>query len=117
MFKLWRSHNHLAASRETWTAAERMAMFWAKLIGVVVQHWLLLTSTWSNPRRSHWKAARIIREWIVSLTGALNDIDDLIRTLEAMTATIAAVANQKPGKKDPRSFQLLLNPELLDWNS
>jgi Transposase DDE domain len=116
MFKLWKSHNHLAASRATWTAVERMAVFWAKLIGVILQHWLLLTSTWSNPRRSPWKAARVIRDWIVSLTGALSDRDRLIRVLEEMTAAISAVAKQKLQKKSPSSFQLLLNPELLDWN-
>jgi hypothetical protein len=116
VFKLWKSHNHLAASRETWTAVERMAVFWAKLIGAVVQHWLLLTSTWSNPRRSHWKAARVIRDWIVPLTAALGDVDRLIRALEEMTATVGAVAQKKLQKKCPSSFQLLLNPELLDWN-
>lgn len=117
MFKLWKSHNHLAAFRETWSAVERMAVFWAKLIGVVLQHWLLLTSTWADPRRSHWKAARIIRKWIVTLTEALDDIDRLIRTLEDMAATISAVARKKLQRKRPSSFQLLLNPELLDWNS
>jgi DDE family transposase len=116
LFKLWKSHNHLAAFRATWSAVERMAVFWAKLIGVVVQHWLLLTSTWSDPRRSHWKAARVIRDWIVSLTGALDDLDRLRRVLEEMTATIRAVARQKLQGKHPSSFQLLLDPELLDWN-
>jgi DDE family transposase len=117
LFKLWKSHNHLAASRATWSAVQRMAVFWAKLIGVVVQHWLLLMSTWSNPRRSHWKAARVIRNWIVSLTGALDDLGQLIGVLEQMTATIKAVAKQKLQSKCPSSFQLLLDPELLDWNS
>jgi hypothetical protein len=54
-----------------WSAQERMAVFWAKLIGVVLQHWLLLMSTWSEPRRSLAKAAQVIREWIPSLTQAL----------------------------------------------
>lgn len=116
MFKLWKSQNGLAAYRGTWSAVERMAAFWAKLIGVILQHWLLLTSTWFDPRRSHWKAARVIREWIVSLTGALADVEHLIRVLEEMTATISAVTKQKLQKKHPSSFQLLLNPELLDWN-
>jgi Transposase DDE domain len=116
MFKLWKSHNRLDVSRETWSAVERMAAFWAKLIGVVLQHWLLLRSTWFDPRRSHWKAARVIRQWIVSLTDALADIDQLIGVLEKMTVTIRAVAKQKLQRKRPRSFQLLLNPELLDWN-
>jgi hypothetical protein len=117
MFKLWKSHNHLAASRATWTAVERMAVFWAKLIGVVLQHWLLLVSTWSNPRRSHWKAAQEIREWVVSLTGALEDIAALIQVLTRMSAAIDAIANKKRQKKTPSSFQLLLDPELLNWNS
>jgi len=116
MFKLWKSHNHLAAARETWTAVERMAVFWAKLIGVILQHSLLLMSTWSNPRRSHWKAAGLIRDWIVSLTGALRDRDRLIAILEEMTAAISAVANQKLQQKSPSTFQLLLDPELLNWN-
>jgi hypothetical protein len=116
MFKLWKSHNHLAAYRPTWTAAERMALFWGKLIVVVLQHWLLLTSTWSNPRRSHWKAAQEIREWVVSLTGALGDLGALMRVLAEMIPAIDAVASKKRQKKSPSSFQLLLNPELLDWN-
>ena len=115
MFKLWKSRSQLGVSRPTWSAVERMAAFWAKLIGVILQHWLLLSSTWSNPRRSHWKAAGVIQQWIVSLTGALGDLEQLSRVLEEMTATIDAVASQKLRKKDPASFQLLLDPELLDW--
>ena len=116
MFKLWKSHNHLAASRETWSLVERMALFGAKLIGVILQHWLLLTSTWSNPRRSPWKAARVIRQWIVSLTGALDDVGHLIEVVAGMTLTINAVAHKKRQRKSPSSFQLVLDPELLDWN-
>lgn len=116
MFKLWKSHNQLAASREPWTGVERMALFWAKLIGVVLQHWLLLSSTWAEPRRSHWKAARVIRDWIVMLIAALDDIDTLIHTLEKMAATIATIAKKKRQSKRPSLFQLLLNPELLNWN-
>ena len=115
MFKLWKSRSQLAASRERWSAVERMAAFWAKLIGVVLQHWLLLSTTWSNPRRSHWKAVGVIQQWIVSLSSALGEIERLIGVLEEMAATIDAIARQKRRKKDPASFQLLLDPELLDW--
>jgi hypothetical protein len=116
MFKLWKSHNHLAANQKTWSPVERMVLFWAKLIGVIIQHWLLLMSTWSNPRRSHWKAAAVIKDTIVSLSMALNDSMALIAVLEGMTAAIDAIANKKLQKKSPSSFQLLLNPELLDWS-
>lgn len=117
MFKLWKSHNHLASFRPEWTASERMAIFWAKLIGVVLQHWLLLTSTWSQPGRSPWRAAQEIRRWIVTLTESLNDVELLERGLERMVATIAGIAQQKRRKRSPGLFQLLLDPELLNWNS
>jgi Transposase DDE domain len=117
LFKLWKSHNHLAAYRAQGTDVERMALFWTKLIGVVLQHWLLLTSTGAEPRRSHWKAARVIRDWIVTVTEVLEDIESLTRTLGAMAVTIGTVAKKKRRSKRPASFQLLLNPELLNWKS
>jgi Transposase DDE domain len=116
MFKLWKSHNLLAEHRERGTAVERMAVFWAKLIGVVLQHWLLLTSSGSGLCRSHWKAARVIRAWIVALTASLPAMDQLIRTLSAMAATIATIANKKRQRKRPSLIQLLWNPELLNWS-
>lgn len=117
LFKLWKSHNYLAACRATWSAAKRMALFWAKLMGVVLQHWLLLTSTWSNARRSEWKGATVIREWVLTLSRALDDRDALIKVLEDMIDMINATAHKKRQKKDPSSFQLLLEPELLNWTS
>jgi len=115
MFKLWKSHNHLAASRPNWSAVERMAAFWAKLIGVVLQHWLLVMATWSEARRSLWKAAQIIRDWVPVLTEALKQEDRLIEALTNLIAAIDAVAKQKLRRKHPSSFQLLSDPELLDW--
>lgn len=117
MYKLWNSHDHLAAGCELWTSLGRMAMFWAKLIGVVLRHGLLLTSTWAGPRRSPWKAARVLRDWVVVLTGALEDNDNLIRTLGDLAVTIGAIAKKNRQSKRPGSFQLLLNPEFLDWNT
>ena len=58
----------------------------------------------------------MIRQWVVSLTGALDDIEALIGVLAGMTTTINAVAHKKLQSKSPSSFQLLLNPELLNWN-
>jgi hypothetical protein len=115
MFKLWKSHNHLAAYRDTWTSVERMALFWAKLIGVVLQHWLLLTSNLVDPSRSPWKAARVVRDWTVALIRAWDNAEELIRTLEDMVLTIGRIAQRKRQSKRPSQFQLLLNPDLLDW--
>jgi hypothetical protein len=116
MFKLWKSHSQLDKRRAAKSAAWQMAELLAKLIGVVIQHWLLLTSTWRNPRRSLWKAARVIRDWIGTLIEALDDLDRLCHALDRLTTTIEAVACVDTRGKHPSSFQLLSNPELLEWN-
>ena len=63
LFKLWKSHNRLATHAESQSVAWQMAEFWAKLIGVILQHWLLLTMTWldcpAQPEESRHGAARL----------------------------------------------------------
>jgi Transposase DDE domain len=114
MFKLWKSHSQLDKHRTAKSAEWQMAELLAKLIGVVIQHWLLLTSTWLNPRRSLWKAAQVIRDWIGTLIEALDDLDRLCQALDRLKTTIEAVAYVDTRGKHPSSFQLLSNPELLD---
>jgi hypothetical protein len=43
------------------TPLEVMAVLWAELIGVTLQHWLLLTAAWTDDCRSLLKAARATR--------------------------------------------------------
>jgi hypothetical protein len=115
LFKLWKSHNHLAA-RDLDTSPERqMAVLYAKLIGVIVQHWILLTTTWNDAQRSLRKAAAIARNWIVSICEALDDFDQLCKVLQRLGAAIENKARVSPRKKHPSLFQLFKNPELLDY--
>jgi hypothetical protein len=50
------------------------------------------------------------------LIGALDDLGALIAVLKGMAAAIKAVADKNAQKKSPASFQLLSNPELLNWS-
>jgi hypothetical protein len=115
LFKLWKSHNLLATHAESQSVAWQMAEFWAKLIGVILQHWLLLTMTWFDSRRSLMKAATESREWIPVLQEALGDVARLCDVLSRMQAAIVAVARVNVRKKKPSWFQLLENPELLEY--
>jgi hypothetical protein len=115
LFKLWKSHNRLA-ERETHAAVERqMAVLYAKLIGVIVQHWLLLTAVWSDGRRSLRRAAAILRNWIVLVVEVLDDLKRLCHLLHRIGGTISKSARVASRKKHPSSFQLLENPELLEY--
>jgi len=115
LFKLWKSHNQLARHRPGATAVEAMAVLWAKLIGVMLQHWLLLTAAWTDDRRSLLKAARALRDWIAALIGVLDDHDQLLHTVTKLQSHLAHAAKIQSRKNQPSHFQLLRNPELLNW--
>src|SRR5262249_57223750 len=51
LFKLWKSHNRLAAHREGAGALEVLAVFYAKLLGGVLEHWVLVATAWRNAGR------------------------------------------------------------------
>jgi IS4 transposase len=48
LFKLWKSHGHIDGSRsgKPWRV---LCEVYAKLLAMVVQHWLLLTGCWARP--------------------------------------------------------------------
>jgi hypothetical protein len=115
LFKLWKSHNHLATAEAGASPWRRQAEFWARLIGVVLQHWVLLTTSWPDCRRSLWKAAGMLRAWMMGLIDAWDDRDRLVGLLRRLGVAIAAVARVDSRKKHPSWFQLLADPERLDW--
>lgn len=117
LFKLWKSHNLLATHRREVPTAEVMAVFWAKLMGVIVQHWLLVVSCWHDPRRSLRKAAQALRDWIVPLLTALHHRQVLQATLAKLIAHLRHAVKIQSRHKCPSHFQLLQDPSILNWNS
>ena len=61
LFKLWKSHNRLACFRSGASALEILAVFYAKLLGILLQHWILVATAWATASRSLFKAARLLR--------------------------------------------------------
>jgi hypothetical protein len=115
LFKLWKSHNHLAQHETDASPQRQMAVLYAKLIGVIVQHWMLLIATWNDARRSLRKAAAVLRDWIVLLTQVLDDPQRLCDLLRQIADAIAQTARVTRRRKHPSLFQLLENPELLEY--
>ena len=115
LFKQWKSHNQLATHRRGARTPEVMTVVWAKLMGVIVQHWLLLMSCWNDPRRSLMKAARAIGQWMVPLITALDQPALLKKTLKNLLANVGHLAKVQSRSKHPSHYQLLENPALLDW--
>jgi hypothetical protein len=115
LFKLWKSFNGLARCRPEATALEQLAVFYAKLIGAVLQHWLLLATAWRNPHRSLLRAARILRDEIKRLLLDVHDIDKLEEALRRLQRLIEKLAQVGKRKKHPSHAQFMEDPEILDW--
>jgi len=115
LFKLWKSHNHVAELEPGISPQRQMAVLYAKLIGVIAQHWMLLSSVWDDVQRSLRKAATILRDWIVLLIAVLDDRERLSDFLRRLGAAIAKTARVNRRRKHPSLFQLLENPELLEY--
>jgi hypothetical protein len=115
LFKLWKSHNGLERYREQATALERLALIYAKLLGVLLQHWLLLASCWGIKDRSLRKAARLLQEQVKALLLVLFDPPRLQEAFQELRRLMEELAHVQSRKGNPSHAQLLDDPELLDW--
>jgi hypothetical protein len=110
LFKLWKSHGGLEFSHGH-RAARVLCEVYAKLIGMVLQHWLLLVSAgrllgWSWP-----KAARRIRRRALAIGEALHSLETLIVVLERLGRRIRRQCRAPKRQAHPTTYQLLQDPE------
>lgn len=112
LFKLWKSHGHLDESRSAkpWRVLTEV---FAKLLAMLVQHWVLLTGCWDHPDRSLVKAAQTIRTHALHLLCALRSSAQLRRALATIHRCLRAGCRLNPRKRHPNTYQLLLDPARL----
>ena len=115
LFKLWKSYNHLADHAVGATAVQQLAEVYVKLIAVIIQHGILLMTVWLDGRRSLWRAATSLQDWIGQLIATIDDAAKLQRVLDRQRQSLAKSARINSRRKHPSCFQLLNNPELLEY--
>jgi hypothetical protein len=106
LFKLWKSHAHL----DVWRTASMWRILcevYAKLLGVLLQHWLIVASCWTFPDRSLVKAAATIRAHALLIAYALRGSLDLVLVLDLLHQTLQACPRLERRVKHPATFQLL----------
>ena len=99
-----------AARFEFLTTAE----VFAKLLGLVGQHWALLLSCWGQADRSLRKAAPGIRRQALSILYALASCRQLCRVLAVVVRSLKVAARINKSKKSLRTYRILQEPSLLD---
>jgi len=108
LFKLWKSQGRIDEwrSEKPWRI---LCEVYAKLLAMLVQHWLLLVSCWSYPDRSLQKAARTVQRLSLHLASMFHCQQDLCEAIATIQRCLAAGCRINKRKVAPHTYQLLLN--------
>jgi hypothetical protein len=108
LFKLWKSHGHVDESRSTkpWRI---LCEVYAKLLAMLVQHWLFLVSCWTYPDRSLTKAAQTVQKHALHLASSFGSLQRLMLAIATVKRCLAAGCRMNRRKKYPNTYQLLLD--------
>jgi hypothetical protein len=109
MFKLFKSHGQIDASRseKPWRI---LCEVYAKLIAMIIQHWILLVGGWRYPEYSLQKAAKVVAKYALAIAAAFASpsFQRLIDILEDVKRVLANGCRISGKKSKPSTFQLLL---------
>ena len=87
LWKLWKDLGQVD-EWQTASPARILCELYAKLLGMLVQHWLLLLSCWDDPHRSLTGAAQVIRDQIPVLVHGLTGHLPLGQALRLVTDAV-----------------------------
>ncbi len=106
LFKLWKGHQRVDEWRSTnpWRILTEL---YAKLLAVLVQHWLMLVGCWHHPDRSFVKAAQAIQAHAAHLAAVFDDYPRLGHAF-AVVGRCLAVGRLNTRRTAPATVQLLL---------
>ena len=105
LFKLWKSHAHLACSRSA-NPLRQQCEGYAKLLAVLVAHWVLLVSGWQQPALSALDAFHLIQRAAPDLLRALPFHRSLKRSLRRLKSRFDALPRLSRRQHAPLAFQL-----------
>ncbi len=104
LFKLWKTHGKLGHSRSE-KPHRILCEVYAKLLGVVVQHWVVLTGLWQLQERSLVKGCQRVREQSARLAACINDLDSLTGLLKELADRFNYGCSLNTRKTKPNTSQ------------
>lgn len=106
LWKLWKQHGQL----DIWRSEKPMRILcevFAKLIGLIIQHWLTIVGCWDDPHRSLVKAAHLVRTIAPALLLVMQESLTLEKLLGHMGEAMRR-CRLNPRRKHPNTSQRLL---------
>ena len=113
LWKLWKQHGKI----DTWRSEkpERVETeIYAKLLGLLIEHWITLLGCWEDPTRSLRKAQQMTQWNASALAFALIGEMSLSRTIQRITEAMSNGCRINPRRKKPNTYQLVRDPKLIN---
>ena len=106
IFKLWKSH-YLVDEWRTEKQWRILCEIYAKLLAVLIQHWIFLVTCWQYADKSLMKAADTIQKYAMYIASVFNHFERLGEVLYIIEKCLFSGCRIQKRKKKPM-FQLLL---------
>lgn len=107
VFKRWKSHGKLDQSRSAkpWRV---LCEVYAKLLAMVIQHWVSLISLWGFPDRSLTKALHTVQKYALQLAVRVWSHASTCETLTDIARVLDAGCRMNRRRKAPSTYQLVM---------
>src|SRR6266699_3029266 len=113
LYKLWKSQGVIDEWR-TENPWRVLCELYAKLLGQVLQHWLIVVFAWHDPQRSLVKLAQVVRDTSWLLMDALAGHRSVRSALQVMGRRMRSGCQMNKRKTRPNSAQLL-ERQAVEW--
>ena len=108
IFKLFKSLGQIDESRSQ-KPYRILCEVYAKLIAMIIQHWILLVAGWKYPEYSFQKAAKVVAKYALAIASAYTaSVERLIETFFDIKRALANGCRISGRTSKPSTFQLLL---------
>jgi hypothetical protein len=113
LFKRWKSQDLVAVLSGS-TSVRQMVRVWSRLLGAVIQHWLLVAGVWGDATKSWGKVCEAVRPFVGRIAAGLPRWPELQRALTDLGRALAKTCRRnKRGKSG--TAELLNDVRLLDF--
>lgn len=112
LWKLWKQYGKIDAWRSGKPARIETEIY-AKLLGLLIQHWVTILGCWQDPQRSLRKAQQVTQWGACVLGFALIGEMSLSRVIHRITGAMRKGCHIDSRRKKPNTYQLIRDPKLI----